>query len=103
MRTRSMQMAHPTLGEARPSALSTCVTRYRCWGWVVVLSRRSRVLRVECGRIRLVRVTAAVVGVPRGQLALAIALTVMNYAVLTLYDQLAFRYIGNAFRARESR
>ena len=45
--------------------------------------------------------TAAVVGVPRGQLALAIALTVLNYAVLTGYDQLAFAYIGKALpRAR---
>ena len=33
---------------------------------------------------------------PRGQLALAIALTVLSYAVLTGYDQLGFAYIGKA-------
>ena len=38
---------------------------------------------------------------PRRRLALAIALTVVNYAVLTGYDQLAFAYIGKALpRAR---
>jgi phosphatidylglycerol lysyltransferase len=54
------------------------------------------VLRVELRAVSWPELTAAIVGVPRGRLALAIALTVLNYAVLTGYDQLAFAYIGKA-------
>jgi phosphatidylglycerol lysyltransferase len=59
------------------------------------------VLRVELRAVSWSELTAAVVGVPRRQLALAIGLTALNYAVLTGYDQLAFAYIGKALpRAR---
>ena len=68
---------------------------------LVVFVVALEVLRVELRAGTWPELTAAVVGVPRGRLALAIALTVLNYAVLTLYDQLAFAYIGNALpRAR---
>jgi phosphatidylglycerol lysyltransferase len=52
------------------------------------------VLRVELRALSWSELTAAVVGVPRRHLALAFALTVVNYTVLTGYDQLAFAYIG---------
>jgi phosphatidylglycerol lysyltransferase len=59
------------------------------------------VLRVELRTVSWPELTAAVVGTPRRRLALAIALTVSNYAALTGYDQLAFAYIGKALpRAR---
>ena len=59
------------------------------------------VLRVELREVSWSELSAAIVGVPRGRLVLAIALTALNYAVLTAYDQLAFAYIGKALpRAR---
>jgi phosphatidylglycerol lysyltransferase len=63
---------------------------------LVIFMVALEVLRVELRAVSWSELTAAVVGVPRRQLALAIALTVLSYAVLTGYDQLAFAYIGKA-------
>jgi phosphatidylglycerol lysyltransferase len=59
------------------------------------------VLRVELREVSWPQLSAAIAGVPRGRLVLAIALTALNYSVLTGYDQLAFAYIGKSLpRAR---
>jgi len=52
------------------------------------------VLRIELRAVTWPELMRDVVGVPRAQLALAVLLTVLNYAVLTGYDQVAFVYIG---------
>jgi phosphatidylglycerol lysyltransferase len=52
------------------------------------------VLRVELRTVSWPELTADIVGVPRAQLALAIGLTALNYAVLTGYDLVAFAYVG---------
>ena len=58
------------------------------------------VLRVELRRVSWVELMTDVVRVPRPELALALALTVLNYLVLTGYDLIAFVYIGKRM-ARE--
>ena len=63
---------------------------------LVLLTVALEVLRVELRTLTWPELSAAVAGIPRGQIALAIALTGLNYAVLTGYDQLAFAYIGKA-------
>jgi phosphatidylglycerol lysyltransferase len=52
------------------------------------------VLRLELRTVSWPELTAAVLAVPRAQIALAIVLTVLNYIVLTAYDLIAFAYIG---------
>ena len=52
------------------------------------------VLRIELRTVSWTELMADVVRVPRLALALAIALTVLNYAVLTGYDLVALAYIG---------
>lgn len=52
------------------------------------------VLRVELRTLSWHEMRAAVSNLPRRQLVLAALLTVLNYAVLTGYDLLAFVYIG---------
>src|SRR5215208_798174 len=59
------------------------------------------VLRIELRRVSWVELMADVVRVPGPKLALAIALTGLNYLVLTGYDFIAFVYIGKTLsRAR---
>ena len=68
---------------------------------LVLFAAALEVLRVELRTVSWSELTAAVVGVPRRQLSLAIVLTILNYVVLTGYDQLALVYIGKALpRAR---
>jgi phosphatidylglycerol lysyltransferase len=68
---------------------------------LVLFAVALEVLRVELREVSWSELSAAIVGVPRVRLALAIALTALNYAVLTGYDQLAFAYIGKSLpRAR---
>ena len=50
------------------------------------------VLARELDRIGFASLTASLAAVPRGSLALALALTALNYLVLTCNDQLAFTY-----------
>ncbi len=52
------------------------------------------VLRRELHHVSYHQLTAAVVALPRGRVALALLLTGLNYLVLTGYDQLAFAWIG---------
>jgi phosphatidylglycerol lysyltransferase len=52
------------------------------------------VLRIELRTISWAELMTDVVRVPRADLSLAIALTVLNYLVLTGYDLVAFVYIG---------
>jgi phosphatidylglycerol lysyltransferase len=59
------------------------------------------VLRIELRSISWAELMIDIVRVPRPELAAAIALTVVNYAVLTGYDLVAFAYIGESLpRAR---
>ena len=63
---------------------------------LVFLSLAIEVLRVELRTVTWPELIAAVTGIPRRRLAFAAVLTVLNYSALTLYDQLAFAYIGRA-------
>jgi phosphatidylglycerol lysyltransferase len=54
------------------------------------------VLRIELRTVTWHELTADVLRTPASQLALALALTAVNYAALTGYDLLAFAYIGKA-------
>ena len=59
------------------------------------------VLRIELRTVSWAELMTDVVRVPRGYFALAIALTFLNYLVLTGYDLIAFVYIGKTLpRAR---
>ena len=101
MLTRSHYLDYPTLGEVRPVLSERVRHALPVLAGLVLFGVALEVLRVELRAVSWSELTGAVVGVPRGQLALAIALTVLNYAVLTGYDQLAFAYIGKALpRAR---
>ena len=61
---------------------------------VVVLLIVVAALRLELRTISWTELAADVVRMPRRRLAEAIGLTVLNYAVLTGYDVLAFVYLG---------
>ena len=99
--TRSHHLDYPALGEVRPALSERVRQALPVLAGLVLFVVALEVLRVELRAVSWSELTAAVVGMPRGQLALAIALTVLNYAVLTGYDQLAFAYIGKALpRAR---
>jgi phosphatidylglycerol lysyltransferase len=92
---------YPTLGEVRPVLSERLRHALPVLAGLVIFVVLLEVLRVELRDVSWLELTAAVVGMPRGRLALAIALTVLNYAVLTGYDQLAFAYLGKALpRAR---
>jgi phosphatidylglycerol lysyltransferase len=52
------------------------------------------VLRHELHGVRYHQLTAAALGLPRGAVLLALALTALNYLVLTGYDLLAVEYAG---------
>jgi phosphatidylglycerol lysyltransferase len=89
--------AHWPLGGA-PSAASTL--RRRWLGALPVLVGLAlfvaalEVLRVELRAVTWHEITGDVLATPPSHLLLALALTVLNYLVLTGYDLLAFRYVG---------
>ena len=59
------------------------------------------VLRSELRHVTWLELTRDVAAVPHAHVAAALALTAINYGVLTLYDLLAFVYIGKPLaRAR---
>lgn len=58
------------------------------------------VLRVELRTVTWHELSADVLHTPVSRLALALALTALNYAALTGYDLLAFAYIGKALPRR---
>jgi phosphatidylglycerol lysyltransferase len=82
--------------------------RWRAWAdalpalvGLVLFLVALEVLRVELRAVSWPELVGDILGVPRSRLALAIVLTVLNYAVLTGYDLVAFVYIGKAMpRAR---
>jgi phosphatidylglycerol lysyltransferase len=101
MLARSHYLDDATVSEVRP-VLSARVRRaLPVLAGLVIFLAALEVLRVELRAVSWFELTAAIIGMPRRQLTMAIALTVLNYAVLTGYDQLAFAYIGKTLpRAR---
>jgi phosphatidylglycerol lysyltransferase len=98
---RSDQLDYPALGGLTPALPDRVRRALPVVAGLVLFGVALEVLRVELRAVSWPELTAAVAGVPRGRLALAIALTVLNYGVLTGYDQLAFAYIAKALpRAR---
>ena len=58
-------------------------------------------LRRELSQFHLYDIVLAIRAIPATKVALAVLLTALNYAVLTFYDMLGFRYIGKTLsRAR---
>jgi phosphatidylglycerol lysyltransferase len=55
------------------------------------------ILRVELRAVTWAELMADVARIPIGRLGLALALTILNYTVLTGYDLLAFAYIRRSF------
>jgi phosphatidylglycerol lysyltransferase len=99
--TRSNHLDYPALAEVRPASHERVRHARLALAGLVLFVVALEVLRLELRAVSWSALMTAVVGVPRGQLALAVALTVLNYAVLTGYDQLAFAYIGKELpRAR---
>jgi phosphatidylglycerol lysyltransferase len=58
------------------------------------------VLRLELRAVSWHEITGAVLSTPPARLALALALTALNYLVLAGYDLLAFKYIGKVLPTR---
>jgi phosphatidylglycerol lysyltransferase len=58
------------------------------------------VLRIELRTVSWPELTRDIGAVPRAQLVLAVLLTIVNYGVLTGYDQVAFVYIGKVLPRR---
>ncbi len=96
MLTRSHHLDYPAVGEVRPALSERSRHALLVLAGLAVFLVALEILRVELRAVSWSALTAAVIGVPRGQLALAIGLTIVNYALLTGYDQLAFVYIGKA-------
>jgi phosphatidylglycerol lysyltransferase len=93
---RSHHLDYAALGEVKPPLPGRVRQALPALAGLVIFMVALEVLRVELRTVNWTELTAAVVGVPRGQLALAVALTVLSYTALTGYDQLAFAYIGKA-------
>ena len=64
---------------------------------LVVFLAALEILRVELRAVTWVELMADVARIPIGRLGLALALTILNYCVLTGYDLLAFAYIRRSF------
>jgi uncharacterized membrane protein YbhN (UPF0104 family) len=70
-------------------------------GGIFLFAAALFVLRRELHAVSYHEITADLLAMPTSRLLAALALTVLNYAVLTGYDQLAFLYIGRTIsRAR---
>ena len=74
--------------------------RSRAWRWVspaialALFAAGLAVIQADLRRIRYATIRDTLHALPAGALAWAVAFTLLNYAVLCLYDLLAFRYIG---------
>lgn len=85
------------------SAVNEATTRL--WRWapavvsLVLLGAALEVLRLELQAVTWADVVRDVLGTPWPHLGLALALTAVNYLVLTGYDLLAFRTIGKVLPA----
>ncbi len=101
MLTQSEPLDYPALGEVRSARSERVLRALPMLAGFVLFCVALEVLRFELRAISWSELSAAVVGIPRGQLALAILLTCLSYVVLTGYDQVAFAYIGKTLpRAR---
>ena len=89
-------MDHAAAGELRPAVPERVRRVLPLVAGCVLLAVVFEILRVELRAVTWAQLTAAVAGMPGRHIALAIALTVLNYAALTGYDQLAFAYIGKS-------
>jgi phosphatidylglycerol lysyltransferase len=65
---------------------------------LVVFLAALEVLRVELRTVSLSELLADIRSLPRGGVALAVALTALNYVVLAAYDLVGFAYIGHPLR-----
>jgi phosphatidylglycerol lysyltransferase len=92
---------------APPSAAETSSDperRSRVWRWVspaialALFVAGLAVIQEDLRRIRYTTIRETLHDLPAGALGWAIAFTLLNYAVLCLYDVLAFRYIGKEQR-----
>ncbi len=92
-------MTDPTAPSAEPPA-SDAGTRSRVWRWVqplialALFAAGIAVLQADLRRVSYATIRATLRSLPHGALWWAVAFTLLNYAVLCLYDLLAFRYIG---------
>lgn len=74
--------------------------RSRVWRWVqplialALFAAGIAVLQADLRRVSYATIRATLRSLPHGALWWAVAFTLLNYAVLCLYDLLAFRYIG---------
>jgi hypothetical protein len=98
---RSHHLDYPTLPEVRLTLTERVRQALPVLAGFVLFIVALEVLRVELRAVSWSELTAAVVGVPRGRLGLAIALTILNYAVLTTNSRLPIS--ARRCRARESR
>ena len=80
-----------------------CARRCRSSSAWCCSSPRSRCCASSCARSSWHELTADVLATPPARLALAVALTALNYAALTGYDLLAFAYIGKPLPRRADR
>ncbi|HWK89531.1 MAG TPA: bifunctional lysylphosphatidylglycerol flippase/synthetase MprF [Longimicrobium sp.] len=83
-----------------PAAAPAARSGSRAWRWVtpavglVLFVAAALVLNAELRRVSYAEVRATLAGLPRSALLWAVLLTAANYAVLTGFDLLAFRYVG---------
>lgn len=74
--------------------------RSRVWRWVqpllalALFAAGIAVIQSDLRRVNYATIRATIRALPHGALLWAVAFTLLNYAVLCLYDLLAFRYIG---------
>lgn len=66
---------------------------------LMVFSAALWILKRELSQFHLHDIVREMHTIPISRLTLAVLLTGLNYAVLTLYDMLGFRYIGKVLLA----
>lgn len=102
MTTRSDHLNCATLGGVPPAPSARVRQALPLLAGLVLFVAALDVLRVELRTVSWSDLTAAVIGVPHGQLALAIALTVLSYAVLTGTTSSGLPTSARRCHARES-
>jgi phosphatidylglycerol lysyltransferase len=95
---RALGGGAPMTGPLPESGAAEETPRWRAWVMPLIgaalFIASILVLHGELQAVRYREVSAAFRSLPRGRVLLAFLLTVLNYLVLTGYDQLAFRFIG---------
>jgi len=99
-----MDQGASTIGETPETSFRERLHQFAApLGGIVLFTVALAVLRRELHSVSYHEVTTDLLAVPLPGLLLAVALTALNYVVLTGYDQLAFAYIGRTIsRARIS-